>query len=68
MSDITMCEGKGCMIRATCYRNRAKASNYQSWAMFEEKCNEITNYPNYIPITPKECENVYKQSPQTLDL
>ena len=61
IADITMCQGKGCMLRATCYRNRAKADKYQSWATFEEICNERTNYPNYIPIKHKECENIYKQ-------
>ena len=56
------------MLRATCYRNRALASKYQSWAVFEDICNEMTKYPNYIPINPKESANIYKQSPESLDL
>lgn len=55
------------MLRATCYRNRATPSKRQNWAVFEDKCNETTNYPNYIPMKPRESENVYKQSPKTLD-
>ena len=61
MQDISMCNGEGCMLRATCYRNRATPSNYQSWARFEDICNELNNYPNYIPIESRECANVYKQ-------
>ena len=68
MADITMCKGKGCALRATCYRNRAVASKYQSWAVFEDKCNEITNYPDYIPINPQKYSNVYKHSAESLDL
>lgn len=68
MPDLSMCEGKDCMLRATCYRNRTTPSKYQSWARFEDICNEMSNYPNYIPIEPRECANVYKQNACMLDI
>ena len=61
MIEISMCEGKGCMLRATCYRNRAKPDKNQKWARFEDVCNEFNNYPNYISIKPRESTNIYKQ-------
>ncbi len=31
MADISMCEGKDCNLRETCYRFTAKPSEYQSY-------------------------------------
>lgn len=31
MSDITMCPGNGCPLKETCYRYKAKPSQYQSF-------------------------------------
>lgn len=31
MPDITMCEGKNCPIKNTCYRYTAKADSYQTY-------------------------------------
>lgn len=36
MADITMCEGKGCPMKDTCYRHTAKPDKYrQSWLVKE---------------------------------
>ena len=32
MPDISMCEGKNCLIKKACYRHTAKASNHQSFS------------------------------------
>ena len=37
MPDITMCGNVGCTQKATCYRYRAKPSNYQSYSTFNSK-------------------------------
>ena len=34
MADITMCDNQSCHKRIKCYRVRAEASDYQSWAIF----------------------------------
>ena len=31
MPDITMCPGKDCPLKETCYRYKAKPSDYQSY-------------------------------------
>lgn len=61
MSDITMCSSINCPMRATCYRSKAKASNYQSWYNFEYTCNEVSEFPDYIKMGMKVSRNVYKQ-------
>lgn len=33
MPDITMCMGKGCPLKETCYRHKTKPSMYQSYFM-----------------------------------
>ena len=48
MPDITMCEGKGCQKKMSCYRYSADASNFQSY--FKE-----------TPIKDNECEYYIKQ-------
>jgi hypothetical protein len=32
MTDLTMCAGHGCPLRETCWRYRAPAGAWQSWA------------------------------------
>lgn len=48
MPDITMCEGKGCQKKMSCYRYSADASNFQSY--FKE-----------TPIKDNKCEYYIKQ-------
>lgn len=60
MSDITMCTSENCPVRATCYRQRAKASEYQSWCNFEYTCNENNGFIDYITLTVKENKNIIK--------
>lgn len=35
MPDITMCKGKGCKKRESCYRYVAKPDRFQSYSAFE---------------------------------
>ena len=53
MPDITMCKGKECPIKDTCYRYTAKASDYQSYFSeipYDFKKKECDNYwlTNYL--------------------
>ena len=45
MADITMCKGKGCTMKETCYRYKAPKGDYQSY-FNESPINKET----------KECE------------
>jgi hypothetical protein len=56
MPDITMCSGTGCPIKSTCYRYRAKPSEYgQSYFMG-------------VPIKDGKCEYYWKLDNFTLPL
>lgn len=37
MADITMCQNKTCPMKDKCYRQKAKESEYQSYASFDWK-------------------------------
>lgn len=60
MADITMCTSENCPVRSTCYRQRAKTSQYQSWCNFEYTCNINSGFNDYIPLTVKENINIIK--------
>lgn len=46
MTDITLCANEGCNKRRSCYRATAKASDYQSMALFEPR--EDWGCDNYL--------------------
>lgn len=48
MADITMCDGKGCELKNTCYRFKAKANKYRQ-AYFAE-----------TPIKNNKCDQYWK--------
>ena len=51
MPDISMCFGRGCKKKNKCYRHCAEWDRYeQSYANFEEQCNEKSGYPDMIPM------------------
>ena len=60
MGDITMCTSKNCPVRSTCYRQRAKASENQSWLNFEYTCNENSGFNDYMSLVVKENINIIK--------
>ena len=46
MADITMCNGKGCTMRNTCYRFKAARGEYQAYftnAPHKDKVDEDNN-------------------------
>ena len=47
MADICMCQYDKCERKDNCYRFKAKAKEYQSYAEFQTICNEKTNYEYY---------------------
>ena len=50
MPDITMCEGKDCVKRDTCFRYRARPSERQSYSDFyngEKPCIHYWNIDGY---------------------
>ena len=51
MADITMCDNKQCEMRDTCYRHRATASYWQSWAIFKPEGDDCAHYIEYVPHT-----------------
>lgn len=44
MSDICMCQYENCPKSQECYRFKAKPSDYQSYALFQNICNEDNDY------------------------
>ena len=45
MPDISMCGGKGCNVRQSCYRYRAVPSKFmQSYARFDDDAAKCTHY------------------------
>lgn len=44
MTDITLCANSSCTKRGSCLRYTAKASDYQSMAVFEQKDGECSHY------------------------
>ena len=62
MADFTMCASERCPVRGTCYRQKAKASENQSWCNFEYTCNENNGFIDYMALTVKENINIIKSS------
>jgi hypothetical protein len=53
MPDITMCEGKGCELRSTCYRYTAEPSKYRQSYFIEPpikdgECDEYWEDPKQV--------------------
>ena len=51
MPDITMCKGKDCPLKETCYRYTAEADMYYQSYFGDEPCNK----------KKKECDRYWKQ-------
>ena len=47
MPDITMCFGRKCPKKGTCYRYLATPNYYQSYSDFEEVCCKDGSYREY---------------------
>jgi hypothetical protein len=48
MADITMCEGKGCELKSTCYRHNATPNEYRQ------------SYFTESPIKDGQCDEYWK--------
>jgi len=55
MADITMCNGKGCTMRNTCYRFKAARGEYQAYFTEIPHNNKVDEGNNTI------CEYYWKQ-------
>ena len=55
MADITMCKGKGCTMKETCYRYKAPKEYYQSYFNESPHDNKVDEDNNTI------CEYYWKQ-------
>jgi len=55
MADITMCNGKGCTMRNTCYRFKAARGEYQAYFTESPHNNKVDEDNNTI------CEYYWKQ-------
>ena len=54
MADITMCNGKGCTMRNTCYRFKAARGEYQAYFTESPHDNKVDEANNTI------CEHYWK--------
>ena len=54
MTDITLCANSSCTKRGSCYRYTAKASDYQSMQVFEQKADGSCEFYIYEPGTDAE--------------
>jgi len=55
MADITMCNGKECTMRNTCYRFKAARGEYQAYFTESPHKDKVDEYSNTI------CEYYWKQ-------
>lgn len=56
MADITMCNGRECPDREKCYRHKARPSDWQSMAAFDEGRLAIGECENFYPMPGDEAE------------
>ena len=66
MADITMCPGYDCHIKSRCYRHRAAASQYQSFAIFNR--DEYVGKWAVKPIRlEKDCNDFWDMEDREID-
>lgn len=54
MPDITLCKGEGCKIKETCYRFKAKPSEYQAYFVVSPIKYDKCDYFAQIWTKPKK--------------